>query len=98
MSAMRCPCFYPDPDPELSEDGIAICACGHVCEDEHDEDGQCQAMIPQDGLIVTSRDDEEEDDASIPKSALIGNRKHRRRHGARSTYAERLREMQKKRG
>lgn len=37
----QCPCIYPDVDPE---DETETCACGHAA-DEHDESGQCQAVI-----------------------------------------------------
>lgn len=44
-----CPCFYFELDPEASvadATGVAlvVCACGHL-DDEHDEDGDCQAEI-----------------------------------------------------
>lgn len=35
---MRCPCCYPDIDPDNEIEDM--CECGHVL-DEHDEDGQC---------------------------------------------------------
>lgn len=42
--ARRCPCIYPDVDPETVGDDTpdGVCACGHVA-DEHADDGQCQA-------------------------------------------------------
>lgn len=35
---VRCPCIYPDPDP----DNEVMCACGDAL-DEHDRAGKCQA-------------------------------------------------------
>lgn len=43
--AGRCPCSYPDIDPETVSDDApdGVCACGHAA-DEHADDGQCQAV------------------------------------------------------
>lgn len=38
-----CPCFYYEPDPDAPEDEADTCMCGHR-EDEHDDDGECDAM------------------------------------------------------
>lgn len=38
----KCPCFYPDVDPE---DEWGTCACGHHGEDEHNDDGECTIWI-----------------------------------------------------
>lgn len=45
---MKCPCFYPEVDPEAVVDEelpeLQVCNCGHVI-DEHDEEGECQAEV-----------------------------------------------------
>lgn len=50
-----CPCFYFEMDPDLTADRSArtgddldqVCACGHI-DDEHDEQGECSAVIHED--------------------------------------------------
>jgi hypothetical protein len=46
LDAIPCECFAPDVDPDTVTDETpdGVCACGHV-PDEHDGDGQCDAMI-----------------------------------------------------
>lgn len=40
--------------------------------------------------------EEEPPIANLPMEVVVGNRQHKRRKGARSTYADRLRELQRK--
>jgi len=43
----KCACFYFDLDEEVTKetDGIVqVCYCGHN-DDEHDDDGECQAEV-----------------------------------------------------
>lgn len=42
---VKCPCFYFEADPDVSEDDIdEVCTCGHV-SDEHDDQDECTVEL-----------------------------------------------------
>lgn len=44
VDGVRCPCWYPDLDPE-DENGVR-CECGHAM-DEHGDNGYCTITLPE---------------------------------------------------